>query len=841
MSWGEAKWIKEGVVERLEDMEKRYLVGNQREIQIPHSTRIYPWNDMIYGLNDADKNYAIEEGFGSFKIYKTRITRAELYEGGVFPVSKTTIGAEDSWTTVESGTDVQVQQRNLIDVGENFEEDPGTTYKYKLSVNGYISYKYTGFRGVTIKLRINSINNQEVLEKPVLVESPNGSTVTGRDGNILGDFYLDQKPERITMLVNAVKEGSYGNPKVKMGGIEFKVVKYREGTITTEEEMEKAFEYVKIPEKVQGSMEINTVLRGIPGSPAFHNLYDGENYWICDTMDMKTGKVTKWVECYRRSYVDWYTARRGVQFTEDADPELVRAYIWCMNQADGTYAVTPCKYKINGDTRTVALADGEEEISSSYNIYVAWPVKEGIENIKTSIITKSMGCTFQKNELYDIKSNMIFPYMQALTDKGEMELYSFLCASENIDKLKHDLTGRIPISENSSFHEVANCAEMKNLESRYVAFLNHTDAFGISNKDWRSYNFVEGKVFVACEYDLDKLVVRSYLNTGDTPISTLIIGTETDSIQYLANIHKVTDSSGYITYYSMKTETGYDQERYLRPFKVSAAGVLTFGTAMKLLAADSDATRYYVNEVPSMYDPYGVCFLIEKENYTKYTVDGNVYYDKASVVTYMRTVYFRPNDNTYTNLNSQGDTVLGTDYEVGLVNGVAQSPGKTSVRVSPIWAPCYGIGKLSGGKIFLEAGTRLRTPFFKRDDRVHNADDIITKETKYTYANLGAWREAPTSYNYQTCTYNPSTGETAYTVDKPMDIPWMMEGKELARVIRNGEGTYFVVWRGTKREQGKIQPLDYVSDWYDSYTEIWEYCPVTYNFYKTDKKLSDFV
>ncbi len=836
MSWGEAKWIKDVVMNGLKSMEKRYFTGNQKEIQIPHSTRIYPGNNIVYGLNDKEKNYAYKMNFETFKIYKTRITRAELYESGTFPVSAGTTYEETSWRTVGSGIDVQVHKKILEGVGENFEDDTETTYKYALSVKGALSYKNTGARGATIKLRINSQEERMYL---VISETPNGSTITGRDGKINSIILLNEKPEVITMWVNAVQDGSYGSPAVKMGKVEYKAVKYREGADAGTNEIERAFKYVEMPEKVQGSLELNTILRGIPGSPACHNLYDGENYWICDTADIKTGKVTRRVECSRKIHMDWNTAKKpGISIPRDVDLDLVRVYIWCIVSD----AITPCKYKIDKSARKVMLADDEEEISGDYNIYVAYPMEESEEK-QSVLITKSLDYTFQPNEMYDIQSSMIFPYMQALTDEGEIKLQSFLCASENMDKLKHGLTGRIPTSEPPSFHEVANCAELENLESKYAVFLNHTNEFGISSAPKRTCDFVEGKAYVTYEYDydIDKLVVRSYLRPENVRVSTLNIGTDTDSIQYLANIHKVTDSSGYITYYSMKTETGYDQDRYLRPFKVSAAGVLTFGTAMKLLAADSDATRYYVNEVPSMYDPYGVCFLIEKENYTKYTVDGNVYYDKASVVTYMRTVYFRPNDNTYTNLNSQGDTVLGTDYEVGLVNGVAQSPGKTSVIVSPIWAPCYGIGKLSGGKIFLEAGTRLRTPFFKRDDRVHNADDIITKETKYTYANLGAWREAPTSYNYQTCTYNPSTGETAYTVDKPMDIPWMMEGKELARVIRNGEGTYFVVWRGTKREQGKIQPLDYVSDWYDSYTEIWEYCPVTYNFYKTDKKLSDFV
>lgn len=819
MSWGEAKWIKEGVVERLEDMEKRYLVGSQREMGIPHGTRMYP--DVVYGLSDKGKNYTDSNGNGSFKVYRSSVTREELHAEGIFPISIASV--KNGMKDLPDGKDTLLHKIEFEDMGESFETEG---LKYMLCASGTLDYTNAKC-GITVELRENVSGMTVAIRKGTSMPYQRQGTV--ELANEIQD--LEVCPKTVELYANAQ---IYNNTLTRVSNINAKylVAGYKEDAVIDSTAIKKAFSYLEVPETAQGSLELNMKLQGIPGNQDRYNLFDGENYWFCDTLDMKTGKVIQ-----RLGTKSTYVSSGAVQVTlslTNVDENclgLIRLYAV---DTDGN--VRGCSLETKPQIK--AVLEGE---SFRGYIYAIYPLKTYTYKESNYKSTENLNNTFWPGA-YNVQSNLIFPYMQALTDKGEFELQSFLCASENIDKLKHTLTGKTPLAEEAAFSEVVNCAEMKNLENKYVSFLNHTDVFGISAKEYSSVydeaNFIEGSVQVRITWDSDtkKMNVCSYLSGSETPVTTLNIGTETDTLMYMVYLYRVTDSSGYIRYYGHRRDTWYAQDRYIRPFKVDAAGKLTFGTAMKLLPADTDTTRYEVEEIPSLYDPYGVCFLIRKGNYTKYTYNGETYYDQASVTTTMRTVYFRPNDSTYTNLNSNADTTLGTSYEGFYVNGTDQSIGKTSVVIETLATARYSL-QMEEGNIRRRIVERPQMPFFLRRDMVRNSAGDLTKETDYIYANQGAWREAPESYNYQTVTVNTSTGDITHTVQKPMTIPWRDQQyiRELLRIIRNGEGIYFVFWRNDGLSK------NYVEDWYDKYIEIWEYCQVTHSFHNTGRKLSEFV
>jgi len=170
------------------------------------------------------------------------------------------------------------------------------------------------------------------------------------------------------------------------------------------------------------------------------------------------------------------------------------------------------------------------------------------------------------------------------------------------------------------------------------------------------------KVLNSSELMVYSIVSELYDSTTETwsAVTTQKIATNTASIDYSPEITYM--GEGLFTY----TVDGYNHDTYyntattLNTLIVNpTTAAITIGTAITIKSANSASTNYTYWTVPSIYNPFAVTYVFEKDNYTD---SGDYGYQMSSIVYTYRSLIFYPYLTTISNLHSSGDGSIGTTY-----------------------------------------------------------------------------------------------------------------------------------------------------------------------------------
>lgn len=830
MNWAEAGWLKKCLSDAVCAYDIAYIPGSQKEWKFNRETRIVPI-DEVYGLNNPNCNYAKAlDTHSYFRIYKTPKTMEDTVSGRVFPVQYTAAYTENTTKSYEANTMTLVKALSINDLYD-FDGSGGTFYG--VSITGIIKYRYVAANGLKLYLVFDDdVDNAVLMQTSVAANSKTSTgssyytTLTLNASSAIPIYAGKEKarPKSIKLYVSATPYSSSSKSYVGyVSDIVVRVVRHMTTTTLDVNDIDSAFMYYSKPvaDAYESSVDVDDLLYGIKTDKNFYNVSDGINYYVCDSVNIITGAKIQ------RVGVGTVTINNTTSYSFALDEAYDARYV-CL-YAEG------CTFTKEVSESVITLTF---ETEYSGTLYWAAPLITEISS--TASVTVAHDSKVSEGTSYNIDSGLLMKYFQSHSAQGDLVIDSFSLASENIHKVKNALTGSVPINGISSkLKEAVDSPEINNLANRYAERLNamSVGSLFLPESSGTNANFHGSMVEVQFFYDdaTSKIYLQSYLN-GEIVTNTALF-TDTVTTVYTYSLYKWTEASGYLYYYTYNMDTGYYSAYYYRPFYITAAGTITLGTAFSLGGAWTATVNYGVYEIPTLYDPQGISFIVFKNGYTAQTYDGTTFYDQTSIVYTLRTIYFRHDSNSYTNLNStNGDTSLGTNYDFYYFNYskdafVYAGSGKTSTEISISSASMLNKIILKNNRIYFNGSRGIALPWFYRDVNSINSNDEITATTYYWYINAGAWRTAPTAYNYLTYSFSNGTA----SVDKDIFVP-----RQLCTIIRHiAYGLVFICFKPNKLPG--TSGLIYVENWVDEYLVGYVYDPVNTTFYECKSPVSALI
>ena len=161
--------------------------------------------------------------------------------------------------------------------------------------------------------------------------------------------------------------------------------------------------------------------------------------------------------------------------------------------------------------------------------------------------------------------------------------------------------------------------------------------------------------------------LRSVVDGEDvwTSVTKKTIVTDTATVSYSLTVSYLGDGVGTYQYSGYNTSTYIYGATTENTFIVNpTTAVLTVGTAYTLAAAGSATVSYMYDTIRSLYEPLAITYVFTKQNYVNAGEYG--YQNSSNVYTYRSYIYY-PFTTSYSNLHSNGDGSIGTDY-LGYIN-----------------------------------------------------------------------------------------------------------------------------------------------------------------------------
>lgn len=829
MSWEEAQWISRQVSKNFKDYDIKYLVGSHKEITFPRSTRISPV-DCIYGLCDPNRNYALlaSDENTSFAISETLMSKADVIATGVYP-------SQETENFIHKPSQKIGTEKTLV--GTLVLKDPITDFKnhgtiYGVCITGSIGHRYAAENGIRLYVVVNDDTNNPI-ELATISESSESGYKTSKISSV---SKIDAFTGIADALCTSIKVYAEATSYKESASVYFydtdltvRVARYTKSSVPTVFDFDTAWSYFLNRLSALASVSVDKKLLGIPGSSNNYTVFDGDNYYVCDSVNIYTGKYMKRVVT---GTVELTTARTYTFEQISENPVYLPLAVFYANGASFTVTKDPSKITITFDKAYTGT------------LYWAAPLVKSVES--TALVVNKTEERIAGGTLHNVNSSAIVKYYQTYSAKGDVEVDSFYCASEYINNLKNKLTGSIPINGiRSSLHDTGTHEELDNLCNYYAdVFCNkHSRSklgLATSWSEGERLLFINNTVSVNVYFDG---VGKHYMlsSKDDTDISNITIATD-GAFSYDVGLCKWSDCSGYIYYYGYNSETACRTATTYRPFSISATGAISLATAFTFGATETAALKYDIDEFPMIYDQQGMCFLVTTKNYARIVHDGWDEYVQTSEVYNLYTKYFRHLTNGYSSIpNGQSSAIgLGTNYDFMYYQDdgttVYYYKGKTSTHLSIKNAYSYFESLLikDGICAYNNPVSLTLLPFIDRTDMTYNSaeDPIVTGTSSYLYSMDGDWRGLPKSINYYKCTINASTGDITTAIDKPTISPMAISGNFMVIPSLSPDILFLNI---------KSNNVKYSSKWMDDMFEPYVYDPINYGITKCNLSMSEIL
>lgn len=493
-----------------------------------------------------------------------------------------------------------------------------------------------------------------------------------------------------------------------------------------------------------------------------YNLSDGINNYLCDVLDIDKSILIKYIDRFTRTVTNVLTYTVNIEDSEP-NLDLLRTRIYFENMDSIPYKVErvseseliitfeesfsgtiiftgallqPLTLVIDADVAVRKVSDFlspgatyniksnlalesiiPNTIQGDFSIRSFYSASKNVNDIRGVITgdfalgTKQSSYTDLVNETKEFGKNYVIvkdALYNILPEKGKtIEKYNV----NDIVSLNNSLDEYIQLRGIETFTDTL--LEKLSKISLYGSFVVNNvmnTSYSLSSTDHHDGDIIFNvnpvvrlklsKVLNSSDLLVYSIVSELYDSTWNT-VTTQKIATNTAAIDYSPTITYM--GEGLFTY----TVAGYNHDTYystattLNTLIVNpTTAAITIGTAITIKSADNASVNYTYWTVPSIYNPFAVTYVFEKDNYTNC---GDYGYQHSSTAYTYRSLIFYPYLTAISNLHSSGDGSIGTTYET-YVNSSGDTVysyiGKTSTDLGAFGYIDYvfnSIEKTTGG------------------------------------------------------------------------------------------------------------------------------------------------